>query len=751
MAFVDKEYLTNQFKAFLSKCNEVFAKKSEIPVVPPVPHIPTKLSELENDEGYIKEVAIATLQQAGIVKPDGTTIDIDADGTIKVIGGSGGGGGTGTAYTPKIGTVTVESQGNPPSVSITLDEQALTAAYNFVLPKGKDGRSITGIETDGNNNVIVTFSDSTKQSIGQIKFDISADFLTDGGFGNIRYYQSRFQVFNKDANEWVDATVDPQNPYILQMIPQEMQSISAIYDRDKNKIKLKWSEARDTIIEEQTAVVVEKVVIRRKQGSVPKSISDGDDVITVSRSQFGLHKDTYFIDNVQPKMDEVWYYKAFPVSTSGFVNESEKNQTKVLVKDYVLFGFKIDQTESDPLYMINYLSNCDNINFKPAYMDYDKGKFDYGDWTTTSAWFMNVKPCLLKRDGTVLKYINPDNYYLDIEGNDVTDYIINGTEDVNVMIEVPKVYWKIVPSEDGESAEIYFSDKNIKYENGVFKNNGDGNFACWSHIDEGGNEIPYCYMPAYNGSYIDGVLRSLSDKTPANSYATSVEIDGALANNVSSNIWYTEVYCDRVLINLLLLLIGKSTDTQKIFGYGYASGGNSANTLAKTGLLSKNGMFYGTKKSDKNGVKVFGMEHYWGNLCRRTAGWINDSGEQKIKMTYSTLDGSEEGGYNENGQGYIVVPGYNPPDVNDGSFITKMLFCEYGLLPLYAAGSDSTYYTDGFWVNNNQSNYVLFGGESNIGAKCGAFASGLHNNPNVSYWTIGASISCKPLASTWEV
>lgn len=755
MAFVDREYLTNQFKAFLAKCNEVFAKKSEIP---PTPHIPTKISELENDEGYIKEVAIATLQKAGIVKPDGTTIDIDADGTIKVIGGSGGGGGTGTAYTPKIGTVTVESQGNPPNVSITLDEQALTASYNFVLPKGKDGRSITGIETDDNNNVIVTFSDSTKQKIGQIKFDISADFLTDDGFGNLRYYQSRFQVFNKDYDEWVDATVDPQNPYILQMIPQEMQHIIGIYDIEANHYKLKWTEPKDTVLDGQSAVIVEKVVIVRKKGSAPLSIDDGDTIITVTRSQFGSYSDTFYEDgSFSPHPDDVYYYKAFPVSTTGFVNESSVNEVAIKAKDYVLYGFKIDQNESDPEHMITYLPDCDNANFRSAHMDYNLGVFDYGDWTVDGgAWFMDVKPCLLNQNGTVSKYLDPDDYAKDIGGNDVKAEIENGDDGENVMIEVPKVYWKIVPSDGGNTANIYISNINLKYENGNVTKAQDGNFVCWSHVDEKGEEIPYCYMPAYNGSDKSGVLRSLSGQTPIYSQNAQTETNHAKANNEDgSNIWYTEVYCDRVLINLLLLLIGKSTDTQTVFGQGYHTGGQqTSNPRMTTGTMNSKGLFYGTNSGTwgdgkTNGVKVFGMEHYWGNQWRRIAGWILNNLMQKVKMTYGQGDGSKTDGYNLNGDNYIEIQGSTPSGTS-GGYINKCLFTEHGIIPVTANGTNTTHYTDGLWFNIGQNNYAIVGGCSEDSLRVGALFAALNNKASIVYWAFGAALSCKPLAYTFQ-
>lgn len=47
--------------------------------------IPTATSQLMNDSGYITSVPIATIQSLGKVKPDGTTITIDEDGTIHAV------------------------------------------------------------------------------------------------------------------------------------------------------------------------------------------------------------------------------------------------------------------------------------------------------------------------------------------------------------------------------------------------------------------------------------------------------------------------------------------------------------------------------------------------------------------------------------------------------------------------------------------------------------------------------------------
>ena len=276
---------------------------------------------------------------------------------------------------------------------------------------GKDGKSISTITKDNSNNIIVTFTDGTTQNIGQLNIDVQADFLTNDGFGKLRYYNGHFQYYDESSSTWIDTSVTPSNVYIMNMTPQEMKKIFAVYDTDLCKYKLKFEEPDDTVIDGQVACIVEKVIIRRKLGSVPTSETDGDLVLEIKRKDFGTYKNEYFVDTtLSPSDGDVYYYKAFPMSTTGFYNTNSANETDgIKCKNYNLYGFKLDQNESDPASMITYLSDCDNKYYESAKMNYVTDKFDYGDWG--DAWFIkNLKPCMLKYDGTVDYELNPNDY-----------------------------------------------------------------------------------------------------------------------------------------------------------------------------------------------------------------------------------------------------------------------------------------------------------------------------------------------------
>ena len=604
--------------------------------------------------------------------------------------------------------------------------------------QGEAGRSITGITTDENNNVIVTFSDNSTQNIGQLNIDVDvqADFLSSEGFGNLRYYNGHFQYYDTSTLTWVDTSITPDNVYIVNMMPQPMVSIVGVYDAELGKYKLKWEEPADTIINGQVACIVDKVIIRRKLGSVPANETDGDLVVEVKRNEFGLYKNDFYVDTaLTANTDDVYYYKAFPVSTTGFYNTSTLNETVgIKCKDYNLYGFKLDQNESNPASMITYLSDCDNAIYKSAYMNYSTDTFDYGDWG--NAWFIKkLKPCMLKYDGTVDYELNPNDYTKKLDGtaSDVANVSYGG----NAMVGIPKVYWKIVDNGDN-TANIYFSDKKV-----------DSDFHCWSHIDNNGNEIDYCYLSAYDGCNISSKLRSVSGRSPMTNQSGTTEINYAKSNNTGSDvIWYTELFNDRMLINLLLLLIGKSTDTQTIFGTGnnktYVSTSNTG--IKKSGTMNTKGLFWGSN-DNASGVKVFGIENFYGNVWKRIGGWINDKGTQKIKMTYGQSDGSTVDGYNTDGAGYIVIGNSTPIGTSSG-YISKVLFNENGLIPTAVNGSQTTYYCDGLWFNNSQIDYALVGGNSNGGYRAGAFYSVLNASVSAADWDCATAISCKPLATT---
>lgn len=434
-------------------------------------------------------------------------------------------------------------------------------------------------------------------------------------------------------------------------------------------------------------------------------------------------------------VDEVKITGELSALKSGLINVNNEVDT---IKNGIVYGFHIDGSVSDPSNRVTYLR--DAIGKTPAYMDYTNSAFNYGSWE--NAFFM-PRPCMVERSGNVAYYLNPNDYTKKLDGSasDVTNTSFDG----NAMMEWgrngKKIWMKIEPdSGDANSCSVYIADHRV-----------DATYHDWSFHNCNGVSVDHFYTPIYNGSAVsDGtnnVLRSLSGQYISHTQNASTEITMAGRNNAgSAEIWGTEVYADIVLINMLLTLIGKSTNTQGVFGRGLDDGGENAMKAYVTGTLNDKGLFFGYNDGS-HGVKVFGMENWWACQWRRYRGHIMVDGVQKVKLTYGTEDGSTVAGYNLTGDNYISVGA--TPTGTSGQYCDKYEFSPNGAFPKDADNTKataSTHYCNGLWFNNSGARVPFRGGTSTSGSHDGAWSVGLNPDASNAWWNIGAALSCKPLA-----
>ena len=330
---------------------------------------------------------------------------------------------------------------------------------------------------------------------------------------------------------------------------------------------------------------------------------------------------------------------------------------------------------------------------------------------------------MLTYAGVVDHYLNPNDYTQKAEGgaSKVADTSFGG----NAMMEWPKIYIK--RWEEGGVYHFRCSDTPQ-----------DESWECWSNYDRLNNQIDHFYTPIYFGSNVSSKLRSISGQANMVSQNATTEINYAKANGSD---WYTEVLADRLLIQDLLVMMGKSTDGQTVYGKGRCD----TNSAVNTGTMNSRGMFWGSNNGT-DGVKVFGMEHFWGNLWRRTAGWMNVNGTQKVKLTRGTKDGSTVSDYNTDGNGYKTVSGATPSG-SSGGYINSMKTEGFGRIPITASGSSSTFEADGLYYSNSGTMYAVVGGTWDDGLRCGPFCAYLYYAPSASHSYRGAALSCKPLAT----
>ena len=410
----------------------------------------------------------------------------------------------------------------------------------------------------------------------------------------------------------------------------------------------------------------------------------------------------------------------------------------------IIYGFHIDGSESDPADAVAYLEAA--AGKTPAHMDFGAGEFDYGGWA--DAFFM-PRPCMLQYDGTVDYYLDPDDYTKKADGtaSDVADDTYGGNAMMEWGRDGKKIWYKIVPDiGDDTSASVYIANYQA-----------DADYHCWSFINNQGALVDHFYTPIYNGS-IDGngKLRSISgvaNTSLCNGLTATQEIAAAELNNPGADdMWYTETFADVTLINLLLILIGKTLDTQGAFGNGRVGQTTVADheieSCLGTGTMDDKGLFYGSNGTT-DGVKVFGMENWWGNQWRRYAGLVCNSGAYKYKLTYGTQDGSTQDGYVASGTATDYDNYLDAVAVSALSgYISAQKFGEWGFVPSATSGTASTYWCDNCTIGISSVRYVRRGGyASALRAPIGAFLLLFNSGVANTSWNMGACLSCKPTAS----
>ena len=386
-----------------------------------------------------------------------------------------------------------------------------------------------------------------------------------------------------------------------------------------------------------------------------------------------------------------------------------------------LYGFDITLSDQNPATRVSYPSDVENSAFAKAVMNFGAA-FSYGGWPSTPGSKFMPRPCMLKYDGTVAYYLNPNDLTKKADGSasDVANINFGG----NAMMEWPKIYVK-----RWESGGVYhFRCSDVKV---------DADYECWSNYDKNNQEIPHFYTPIFDGAWdSSGRMRSISGQTCKVSTTAEQEIAAAKLNG--ANIWYTEVIADIFLVQDLLTMMFKSTDLQATAGYGRVS---ASNAIA-TGTMNTKGMFWGA--SDKtSGVKVFGMENPWGNVWRRTAGLICNVGKVKAKITRGTKDGSTVSDYNTDGSGYKEV--FSPS--NGSGYISAMRTEKFGRLATAWTGSTTTFEADYCYYNTSGVRYAVVGGLWSLDLGAGPFCFGLYYPPGDARTGVGAALSCKPLAA----
>jgi hypothetical protein len=244
-----------------------------------------------------------------------------------------------------------------------------------------------------------------------------------------------------------DTTADVNGTYYYAAFPFSTQGVynrnvtnRAVYNEPASMVSFTatstYVEELDTcmvVLDAELPLGVAGAIIRRSTTGYPVDENDGEEVTDITVSE------AFTDSNVD--IGVTYYYSAFPYTSTGAYNRSTSNRAMVLVKKYkYLFGYDLVTTNSNTSNVngrVSYPSDVDNANYSPAYMDFDAGTFNYGDWPSTPGEHFMPKPCVINAKGVVQHYLDPDNYSLQEDG--VTASKIT-TKTLYSMMEWPKIY-----------------------------------------------------------------------------------------------------------------------------------------------------------------------------------------------------------------------------------------------------------------------------------------------------------------------
>ena len=403
------------------------------------------------------------------------------------------------------------------------------------------------------------------------------------------------------------------------------------------------------------------------------------------------------------------------------INPTEISQTKEdidelksIVIPTKIYTVRIDLNNKDPYQAVTYMNDANG--FEPLYVNQTTGECNYGSWKDIIDSVIKPKPCLYQ-NSKVVTYLDPSNYAMSIYGSGVD---ITNESSGNIMIEFARLYYKL--EKTGNTIDFSIATQKI-----------DDTWVADAFMSEDGlqKDRDYMYYSAYEGWVdSDNKLRSLSDKIPTANKAMFNYRSYARNNG---NTYSVVSIAKRMYVSLLTILVTKSLDIKTTIGLGVSDLDYTGdNRSIKTGTMNTKGLFYGTN-TGIDGVKVFGIENFIGNLAEFTEGLLKLQDTLYYKLTYP---------YNDIGTSYKVIGTYPP---SGSGWVKSVILSNNLLIPSeYEASSNNYFASYTYMPEDNTLNYVCaMGGSFYMNQSCGHLCMDFrYETENTSNATGSRIISC---------
>lgn len=368
--------------------------------------------------------------------------------------------------------------------------------------------------------------------------------------------------------------------------------------------------------------------------------------------------------------------------------------------------------------------------------------------------FGGRKRCNVADDGTVTAYYGDSGYT-------TTGKNAAGTP-VQVMVEQPKFYYKVVPMVLEKGVKGMKIRKARYYVSDTLK----PGFKVHPAFVENGNVNPYIYLAAFEGSLFDTsanayildnaqVADFAADKL--SSIAGTKPAGGDTQNLTRANVrllaqkrgkgWEQAYAATAAASQLLMLIEYASFNMQKAIGRGNTDQTSSAANIQYTGATVSLGNASGAV-TNANGIQLIsyrGEENFWGNIWTWVDGMNEENPEPFESGQAGTLHVADHGFADNSKASPYKNTGIHP--IQGSGYVSAFGYSEefdWLFIGVEFSGNDALPVGDYHWNNNSGWRVAELGGCCVNGSYAGAFCWRLDVAASSRYWDVGGRLVYVP-------
>lgn len=368
--------------------------------------------------------------------------------------------------------------------------------------------------------------------------------------------------------------------------------------------------------------------------------------------------------------------------------------------------------------------------------------------------FGGRKRCNVADDGTVTAYYGDSGYT-------TTGKNAAGTP-VQVMVEQPKFYYKVVPMVLEKGVKGMKIRKARYYVSDTLK----PGFKVHPAFVENGNVNPYIYLAAFEGSLFDTsanayildnaqVADFAADKL--SSIAGTKPAGGDTQNLTRANVrllaqkrgkgWEQAYAATAAASQLLMLIEYASFNMQKAIGRGNTDQTSSAANIQYTGATVSLGNASGAV-TNANGIQLIsyrGEENFWGNIWTWVDGMNEENPEPFESGQAGTLHVADHGFADNSKASPYKNTGIHP--IQGSGYVSAFGYSEefdWLFIGVEFSGNDALPVGDYHWNNNSGWRVTRLGGCCYGGSRAGAFSWALDDAASSRYWDVGGRLVYVP-------